>query len=628
MSSVLIDSFIYLLAAVIVVPLARRLGLGSVLGYLLAGVAIGPLLGFVGSETADLQHFAEFGVVMMLFVVGLELEPRALWQMRGQLLGLGGLQVSLTVAAITMGAMALGLAWQTALAVSFAFTLSSTAIVLQTLGEKGLLKSDGGQASFSVLLAQDIAVIPMLAIIPLLVLPELSVLGQELSTETGTHGAGTGFMSQMTGWQSALVTLGAVVGVIVVGHFLSRPLFRVIADSGLREMFTATALLLVIGIALLMSSVGLSPALGTFLAGVVLATSEYRHELESDIEPFKGLLLGLFFITVGAGIDFDVLASQWLIVLGLTLGVMGIKATVLFVLALIFKLKGSDRWLLVLSLAQVGEFGFVLISVSVQSTAIGEELSRTLLLVVALSMLLTPPLFIFFDKVVVRRSVNTQKRDDDEITEQGVAIIAGHGRFGQVVNRLLLTNGFKTVVLDRHAELVDNMRAFQVRSFYGDATRPDLLQAAGLQQAKLLVVAIDDQDDALKLIAYARRVRPDIHIVARAYDRRHVYKLYQSGTNDIVRETVDSALRSARYALQALGFTPAQATAAAKLYAEKDVEGIRKLAAVYDPEIKASENKEYVKLAIEIQAELEQAMKGHLGKSESTSPASTPSSDN
>lgn len=628
MSNVLIDSFIYLLAAVIVVPLARRLGLGSVLGYLLAGVAIGPLLGFVGSETADLQHFAEFGVVMMLFVVGLELEPRALWQMRGQLLGLGGLQVSLTVAAITMGAMALGLAWQTALAVSFAFTLSSTAIVLQTLGEKGLLKSDGGQASFSVLLAQDIAVIPMLAIIPLLVLPELSVLGQELSTETGTHGAGTGFMSQMTGWQSALVTLGAVVGVIVVGHFLSRPLFRVIADSGLREMFTATALLLVIGIALLMSSVGLSPALGTFLAGVVLATSEYRHELESDIEPFKGLLLGLFFITVGAGIDFDVLASQWLIVLGLTLGVMGIKAAVLFVLALIFKLKGSDRWLLVLSLAQVGEFGFVLVSVSVQSTAISEELSRTLLLVVALSMLLTPPLFIFFDKVVVRRSVNTQKRDDDEITEQGVAIIAGHGRFGQVVNRLLLTNGFKTVVLDRHAELVDNMRAFQVRSFYGDATRPDLLQAAGLQQAKLLVVAIDDQDDALKLIAYARRVRPDIHIVARAYDRRHVYKLYQSGTNDIVRETVDSALRSARYALQALGFTPAQATAAAKLYAEKDVEGIRKLAAVYDPEIKASENKEYVKLAIEIQAELEQAMKGHLGKSESTSQASTPSSDN
>lgn len=608
MGTLLLDAFVYLLAAVIAVPVAKRLGLGSVLGYLLAGVAIGPLMGIVGNETADVQHFAEFGVVMMLFIVGLELEPRALWSMRGQLFGLGGMQVLLTVAAITGGGIAFGLSWPTALAVSFAFALSSTAIVLQTLGEKGLLKSPGGQASFSVLLAQDIAVIPMLAIIPLLALPEF--IPSVAHTGDDLHAASSSFMAGMAGWQTALMTLGAVAVVVVGGHFLATPLFRFIAASGLREMFTATALLLVIGIALLMTSVGLSPALGTFLAGVVLATSEYRHELESDIEPFKGLLLGLFFITVGAGVDFTVLADQWLLVIVLTLAVMGIKALVLLLLAIVFRLKGVDRWLLFLSLAQVGEFGFVLISLSLQSFAMTDELSRTLLLVIALSMLLTPVLFIFFERFVQPRYVKAQSREDDEITDQGVAIIAGHGRFGQVINRLLISNGFTTVVLDRHAELVDSMRIFNVKSFYGDATRPDLLHAAGLHEARLLVVAIDDKEQALKLIAHARRERPDIHIVARAYDRRHVYQLYQSGTDDIVRETFDSALRSGRYALQALGFTEQQAQDAAALYADKDVEGIRKLAAVFDPDVPVSRNPEYVRLAMEIQAELEQAMRG------------------
>ncbi|MFK7857585.1 MAG: cation:proton antiporter [Granulosicoccus sp.] len=613
MGTLLFDSFVYLLAAVIMVPFAKRLGLGSVLGYLLAGVIIGPVMGIVGSETADVQHFAEFGVVMMLFIVGLELEPRSLWSMRGQLLGLGGMQVLLTVALITGGGVAFGLAWPTALAVSFIFALSSTAIVLQSLGEKGLLKSPGGQAGFSVLLAQDIAVIPMLAIIPLLALPEFTASAGgagELVHGAATETAHAGYTADLAGWQSALMTLGAVALVVGAGHFLSTPIFRFIAASGLREMFTATALLLVIGIALLMTAVGLSPALGTFLAGVVLATSEYRHELESDIEPFKGLLLGLFFITVGAGVDFATLAEQWLQVIGLTLAVMGAKALVLFLLAMVFRLKGADRWLLFLSLAQVGEFGFVLISLSLQSFAITEELSRTLLLVVALSMLLTPVLFIVFEKLIQPLFIQAQSREDDEITEQGIAIIAGHGRFGQVINRLLISNGFKTVVLDRHAELVDSMRVFNVKSFYGDAARPDLLHAAGLHNAQLLVVAIDDKDQALKLIDHARRERPDIHIVARAYDRRHVYELYQSGTDDIVRETFDSALRSGRYALQALGFTEQQALDAAAVYADKDVEGIRKLAAVYDPDVPPSRNPEYIRLALEIQAELEQAMRG------------------
>lgn len=612
MDSILLQAFVYLLASVIAVPIAKRLGLGSVLGYLIAGVAIGPVFGLVGSETADIQHFAEFGVVMMLFIVGLELEPRALWAMRNQLFGLGGLQVVLTTAAITLGVSLLfGLDWRMALAIGFVFSLSSTAIVLQSLGEKGLLKTDGGQASFSVLLAQDIAVIPMLAVIPLLAVPGL----MELSTSAGHsadvpgHSDSKDIMSLLSGWQTTVITLAAVAVVVVGGHYLSRPIFRYIAESGLREMFTAGALLLVIAIALLMTVVGLSPALGTFLAGVVLATSEYRHELESDIEPFKGLLLGLFFITVGAGIDFSLFADQLWLVFGLTLAMMGIKAVVLLILATAFGIRGNDRWLLVLGLAQAGEFGFVLISFCLQSFAFDVAMSKTLLLVVAMSMLLTPLLFIFFEKFIQPRTLAPQLRDD-EITEQGTAIIAGHGRFGQVINRMLVSNGYKTVVLDRHAGLVDSMRTFNVKSFYGDATRPDLLHAAGLHDAALLVVAIDDQEEALKLIHHARRERPDIHIIARAYDRRHVYRLYQSGTNDIVRETFDSALRSGRYALEALGMHPFDAEKAATVYNEQDIKGIRKLAAVYDPEVPAAQNLEYVKLALEIKEELDAAMSG------------------
>lgn len=610
MDSLLAGAFIYLLASVIAVPIAKRLGLGSVLGYLIAGIVIGPLTGLVGSETNDVQHFAEFGVVMMLFIVGLELEPRSLWAMRHKLLGLGGLQVLLTVILIGgCGYLFLGLDWRIALAAGMVFSLSSTAIVLQTLNEKGLMKSEGGKASFSVLLFQDIAVIPMLAIIPLLAVPGLDAVvpGHGESAEAGvSHDA----LGQLAAWQTGLLTIGAVALVVVGGYYLSRPVFRYIARSQLREMFTAVALLLVIGIALLMDVVGLSPALGTFLAGVVLATSEYRHELESDIEPFKGLLLGLFFVTVGAGVDFTVLSENLALVLGVTAGIMLIKASVLYLLALVFGIKGADRWLLFLGLAQAGEFGFVLISFCLQSAALPVELSKILLLVVALSMMLTPALFIFFERVIQPRIVRSQARQSDEINEKGTIIIAGHGRFGQVINRLLLSNGYKTVVLDLHSEMVENMRVFGVESFYGDASRPDLLHAAGLHEAELLVVAIDNQEDALKLIGYARRERPELHIIARAYDRRHVYKLYQSGTNDIVRETFDSALRAGRYALEALGMHKVESERAATLFSTEELKGIRKLAEVYDPEIPLPQNKEYVRIAKEIQIDLEKAMTG------------------
>lgn len=607
MDSLLVGAFIYLTASVIAVPVARQLGLGSVLGYLIAGVLIGPVMGLVGSEADEVQHFAEFGVVMMLFIVGLELEPRSLWAMRHKLLGLGGLQVCLSVLLIAAAGYLLGLDWRVALATGMICSLSSTAIVLQTLNEKGLMNSEGGRASFSVLLFQDIAVIPMLAIIPLLALPGLG----GSSDGHAEQSSGLHWMENLAGWQTALMTVAAVALVVVGGYYLSRPVFRYIARSRLREMFTAVALLLVIGIALLMDLVGLSAALGTFLAGVVLATSEYRHELESDIEPFKGLLLGVFFVTVGAGVDFQVLSANLGVVLGATAGVMLAKALVLYLLAVLFGIRGADRWLLFLGLAQAGEFGFVLISFCLQSGALPVELSRILLLVVALSMMLTPALFIFFERIIQPRLVQAQTRESDSIDEKGSVIIAGHGRFGQVINRLLVSNGYKTVVLDLHPEIVESMRVFGVQSYYGDATRPDLLHAAGLQEAELLVVAMDDQQATLKLIDHARRERPDLHIVARAFDRRHVYRLYQSGTNDIVRETADSALRAGRYALEALGMHAADSERAATLYVSEELKGIRRLAEVYDPEVPVQQNTEYVRIAREIQTQMDRTMRGH-----------------
>ncbi len=610
MTGLLFQAFVYLCAAVIAVPVAKRLGLGSVLGYLIAGIVIGPALGLVGSETQGIQHVAEFGVVMMLFLVGLELEPRNLWNMRGRLLGLGGLQVGLTTLLVTAGAMAFGQPWTIALAIGLVFSLSSTAIVLQTLNEKGLMKSDGGQSSFSVLLFQDIAVIPMLALIPLLALPELAGhgAGHGASHGNGDHGAEMSLIVGLQGWQVALVNIAAIAAVVAGGHYLSRPMFRFIAQAKLREIFTAAALLLVVAIAFLMTLVGLSPALGTFLAGVVLANSEFRHELESDIEPFKGLLLGLFFITVGAGINFPLLFDNVLTIIGLTVGLMLLKALVLLGLAFVFRQRGSDRWLFTLALAQAGEFGFVLLSFSVQNAVIPADLAALLLVVVALSMLLTPALFILFDKVVLPRSAKGQERDADEITEKGAAIIAGMGRFGQVINRVLKGNGYQTVVLDVSAETVDGFRKFGIGAFYGDASRPDLLHSAGLMDASLLVVAIDDVERTLEIVKHARRERPDLHIIARARNRQHVYELYKAGATDIVRETFDSAVRASRYALESFGVHPHEAEKLVTVFVDHDRDAIRRLAALYDPDIPVFENVPYMTLAREIQDEMEETL--------------------
>lgn len=556
MTAYFIQAFIYLSAAVIAVPLAKRLGLGSVLGYLVAGVVIGPLTGLVGQETVTIQHFAEFGVVMMLFLVGLELDPGALWGMRNRLFGLGGLQLGVTAAVCTAAGMALGLGWSVALAVGLLLSLSSTAIVLQTLNEKGLTRTEGGQSTFSVLLFQDIAVIPMLALVPLLALPELFV-----QTPTAAdHHEELSLVAHLPPWAHAGVVITAIAALIVGGHFVSRPLFRYVANSGLREVFTAVALMLVIGIAALMGLVGLSPALGAFLAGVVLANSEFRHELEADLEPFKGLLLGLFFITVGAGINFTTLSDNVVNVLAITAGLMLIKALVLFLLAPVFRVKGSDRWLFSLGLAQAGEFGFVLLAYTVQNSVIPHDLAEILAIVVALSMFLTPLLFILFDQVIMPRFETRQDgQRPDVIEDQGPVIIAGIGRFGQIVNRMLVGHGLQTVVLDHEAGQVEAMRLINIKSYFGDASRPDLLHTAGIHEASLLVVAIDDRLRAVELVRYAKEHYPALRVLARAFDRGHGYELRHAGADVIVSETYHSALHTGGEALHMLGVHPFKA---------------------------------------------------------------------
>ena len=562
--------FIYLAAAVIAVPIAKRLGLGSVLGYLIAGLIIGPTLGLVGDETTTIQHFAEFGVVMMLFLVGLELEPKSLWAMKSRLIGLGGLQLGITTALITIIAMLFEQPFSISLTIGLIFALSSTAIVLQTFQEKGLQKTEGGKGAFSVLLFQDIAVIPMLALIPLLALPELVASAADASGDA-THSDSFNLVSELAPWAYGLVIIGSVAFVTIGGHYLSRPLFKFVSSSGLREIFTATALMLVIGIAALMGLVGLSPALGAFLAGVVLANSEFRHELEANIEPFKGLLLGLFFITVGAGINFSVLASNTLLIIALTLSVIVLKAAVLFAISLIFTFKGSSKWLLTLSLAQAGEFGFVLLSFASQNYVLPQDIIAVLSLVVALSMFLTPGLFIFFDKVILPRYQRrgTQNKEDT-IDDKGTVIIAGIGRFGQIINRLLVANDVHTVVLDIRAEQVELIRKIGTKAYFGDASKPDILHTAGAEDASLLIVAIDNRETAAEMVKYAKHAYPNMQILARAFDRGHGYRLRQLGAHYVVSETYHSALEMGAHALRSLHSHPFQVERQKMAY--KDIE--------------------------------------------------------
>ena len=558
------QAFIYLAAAAVAVPLARRLGLGSVLGYLMAGVAIGPFaLGLVGEEGAEVMHFAEFGVVMMLFLVGLELRPALLWRLRGPILGAGGAQVATTTLLISGAALAVGLPWREALAVGMLLSLSSTALALQSLNEKGLLGTAGGQTAFAVLLLQDLAVIPMLAVLPMLATAAPAAAG-------GGHHS---LVEGLPGWLQTLVVLGAVAAVVVLGRFLVRPAFRFIAAARLRELFTAFALLLVIGIALLMTMVGLSPAMGTFLAGVVLADSEYRHELEGDIEPFKGLLLGVFFIAVGASIDFGLVAAQPALVLGLVCALVAVKLGVQLGVGKGARLGLDHNLVASVSLAQGGEFAFVLFSFTTQAGVLPTELTATLTVVVALSMALTPLLTVANERLLMPRVGTREKgeeREADEIHEENPVILAGFGRVGSIVGRFLRANGVRVTVLDHDADHVDLVRRLGIEAYYGDATRLDLLHAAGAGNARAIILTINDHEKLMEMVHTIRRHFPDMSIIARAPGRPEAHALIEAGVEHVVRETLDGALRMGAATLGELGTRAYAAHRAARIFRRRD----------------------------------------------------------
>ncbi len=599
----------YLSAAVISVPVAKRLGLGSVLGYLIAGFAIGPF-GFqlIGEEGQDVMHFAEFGVVMMLFLIGLELRPSLLWRLRGPILGMGGLQVGLTIAAITSVGTFFGLPLQAALAVGMTLSLSSTAIVLQTLNEKGLMKTDAGQSAFSVLLFQDIAVIPMLAIMPVLAVKAVGVV-----KEAGeSHGGSTTWVEGFSGWGQALIVVGVIAFIIIGGLFLIRPFFRYVAKTRLRELFTAAALLLVIGISLLMTKVGLSPALGTFLAGVVLANSEYRHELEGDIEPFKGLLLGLFFIAVGASIDFGLITAKPGLIAMLVGGLIGVKLVVLLIVGKIFKMRHNQNILFALSLAQGGEFAFVLFSFAVQNHVVSNAVANPLIGAVALSMALTPLALIVNDKFIQPRfgTHEQEERDADSIDEENPVIIAGFGNFGSIVGRLLRANDVGITVLEHDSDRVELLRKLGLKVFYGDASRQDLLHAAGAEKARILILAFNDHGKTLAMVHMVRKHYPHLTIFTRSSGRTEVFELLDQGVHHVYRETFDTSLKVGNDALIALGFRSYQAQRVSKTFRHHDVDATNVLRHV------RHDKKTYISLSRQRIEDLEQLMLSELRDTE------------
>jgi monovalent cation:proton antiporter-2 (CPA2) family protein len=576
--SMLTQAVVYLAAAVVAVPVAKRLGLGSVLGYLLAGVVVGPdVLGLLGDGAGDVRHVAEFGVVLMLFLVGLELQPSRFWALRRQLFGLGAAQVVGTTAVIAAIGWTLGWGVRVPLAAGVILAMSSTAIVLQSLQERGQLQTSGGEAAFSVLLFQDLAVIPILALLPLLAAP-----GE--GAPAAVAAATTSAIARLPGWLQTTVVIGAVAAVVAAGRYLVNPLFRLIARTELRELFTAAALLLVVGVSLAMQLVGLSAALGTFLAGVVLANSEYRHELEADIEPFKGLLLGLFFISVGAGINFGLVREHAAGIAGLVVALLAVKTGVLFGLGTLFQLPSPARWLFSLALAQGGEFAFVLLTFAVDHHVLTSAQAGPLLATIALSMALTPLLFVANDRWIQPRFARpAPRREPDAIEPQdNPVIIAGFGRFGHVVGRLLRANGLGATVLDLDAEQVEIIRRLGIKVFYGDATRLDLLHAAGAAKAKIIVIAIDSETKSIELAELVQRHFPHLKIYARAVGRVHAYEYQKRGILSFYRETLGSSLDLGADVLHELGLSARQAHRAALLFKRHDEHSVRELARFWE----------------------------------------------
>jgi len=565
------QAVVYLSVAVLFVPIARSLGLGSVLGYLIGGVIIGPsMLALVGEESQDVMHFAEIGVVMMLFLIGLELDPSRLWKLRKPILGLGGTQVIVTTIALAGVAFAVDIPLAQAVAIGMTLSLSSTAIVLQTLSEKGLLRTAGGRDAFSVLLFQDMAVIPMLSVMP--------VLAVGAAVATADQSTGLLIDRIPPGWEAPTV-LGAMTMIVLIGRFLSRYLFRFIARSGLREVFTAAALLLVVSTAVLMKGLGLSPALGAFLAGVVLANNEYRHELETNLEPFKGLLLGLFFIAVGTSIDFGLFADHPLEMIGAVVVLVTVKLAVLLGLGRAFGLSANQNRLFSFSLAQGSEFAFVLLSFATSALVLPESISNALMAVVAVSMAFSPLLVLINEKWIPTSPKETgrESKPMDEINVRNPVVIAGFGRFGQVVGRFMRANGVDATVLDVDTDQVELLRQLGLTVYYGDASRTDVLDAAGAAHAKLIVVAVAGVEKSLEIVRTVQKRYPDLRIFARACSRNHAYDLMDAGVEHVYQETLDSSLELSVEALRALGVRGYRARRASRRFRRKEEQDLREL---------------------------------------------------
>ena len=556
-------------AAVVAVPLFKRIGLGSVLGYLAAGLIIGPFGLKLVTDSHAILHIAEFGVVMFLFVIGLEMKPSHLWSLRRQIFGLGSLQVILSAVLMTLVSVQFGISWEVAFVSSSGFVLTSTAIVMQVLGERKQLSTRPGQKIVSILLFEDLLIVPLLAIV------------SYLSPLEKTADA-------MPWWESAIIAMLALAVLVFIGRFILNPVFRILANSKAREVMTAAALFVVLGSALLMEEAGLSMAMGAFVAGVMLSESAFRHQLEADIEPFRGLLLGLFFLGVGMALNLTVVAENWLLIGAGVITLMLTKGLCIYLVARAAKSTHKTAIERALLMAQGGEFAFVLFSTAFNQGVIDETVNANMTAVVVLSMVVTPIMLVLYEKFAPKATA--EELEADEIDEQHPTLIVGMGRFGQIVNDLLRLSGYATTVVDLNPNMIKGFNEYGIKSYFGDASRREFLIAAGLEQAEVLVIAIDNKEQAENIVHFAREVNPNIKIIARAYDRFSTFALHEAGANEIVRETFDSAVRAGKRALEALGMEPELVKNIGDYYFDADRHEVALMSQVYDPNVGLFQN--------------------------------------
>ena len=586
-ASELIKMVALLGSAVIAVPLFKRLGLGSVLGYLAAGWVIGPFGLKLFDDPQAIINIAELGVVMFLFIISLEMNPSHLWALRRQIFGLGSLQVVLAALILTLVGMAFGFSWQIAFVSASGFVLTSTAIVMQVLGERNELGSRGGQRMVSILLFEDLLIVPLLAIVSF------------LAPHDPAHAAETGSV-----WLKLGMAALSVAALVAAGLWLLNPLFRILAKSKAREVMTAAALLVVLGAALLMEEGGLSMAMGAFVAGVLLSESSFRHQLEADIEPFRGLLLGLFFLGVGMALDLNVVAQNWQIIVSGVLALMAAKAAVIYCVARAAKSSRAEAAERAVMMAQGGEFAFVLFSAAFSQKVIDATVNANMTAIVVLSMALTPLFLILHGKYLAPRlKQQGAEREDDTIHEQKAVIVVGMGRFGQITTDILRMCGYPLTIIDKDPVMVDGMNKYGIKTYFGDASRPELLYTAGIEKAQLLVVTINNPEQTLHIVEFARKVNPDLKIIARAYDRIHTFKLHQTGVDAAIRETFDSAVRTGRTALEVLGMKKGRADEISRFYFHRDRARVAKMAPLYNPTDTIFQNEEMLNVAKQEDAE-------------------------